>query len=610
MIMNTDQYNTQYNVGSHDETLMSSAIAGVEYKWTDRIVPYKFSEKYQLNDRQTQIVKSAVDHMNQQLQGCVTIRPAHSTDTNVVVVNGPRNGGKCNSFVGRQNLDNRTEVINGQRLQEINFGRDDGPGRTCYTQRTVIHEFLHTLGFYHEQSRPDRDDYVEIRHQNIRPNSAHNFIKRHDSLTFNVPYDGRSIMHYRHNAFAKRGAVTIHSKTDVWIDEELGKSEELTTWDIMKVQEMYDCDKTISHLKLMQNGVGIVTRVLVKIVGEKFKEVKNLIKDMDETISGILSKLVKIERIDIEMRDTYRADYWKMKSELESSRDTLKELAFSTITSVRDIKFLMEHWSDHDPELAAYTLKKGIYMLTKLLDVSEQYLDEAQQKYRNAIIFMESESSLPFQIDDAEKQLAELRKETRENNILIPGKKTATTILTVGGAAVMASFIASVILDAVGCLGACTAIVGTTVGAAGAGTTLIVNGIEITEMKKNVEIVERKIRNIKRDLSGLKKNFEETKALLKVEKDAITRWKAATADMQDKVEIYPLEELTKWAPARRQFTLGLDDLSSAAEAFLDISGTDKAKLGNSQQASVAQGQVQSGAVTERLEDRATNRKPK
>ncbi|KAB7502400.1 Zinc metalloproteinase nas-15 [Armadillidium nasatum] len=47
--------------------------------------------------------------------------------------------------------------------QEINFGS------WCFQQfGVVLHELYHCLGFYHEQSRPDRDDYVEIVWDNIK----------------------------------------------------------------------------------------------------------------------------------------------------------------------------------------------------------------------------------------------------------------------------------------------------------------------------------------------------------------------------------------------------------------------------------------------------------
>lgn len=45
-------------------------------------------------------------------------------------------------------------------------------GANCDRLGTVEHEFLHALGFWHEQSRADRDDYVDIVWDQIEPGNA------------------------------------------------------------------------------------------------------------------------------------------------------------------------------------------------------------------------------------------------------------------------------------------------------------------------------------------------------------------------------------------------------------------------------------------------------
>lgn len=59
----------------------------------------------------------------------------------------------CYSYVGRQK---------NEKYQYLSLGFG------CVTIGIIQHEFMHALGFFHEQSRPDRDDYVTIYYENIQ----------------------------------------------------------------------------------------------------------------------------------------------------------------------------------------------------------------------------------------------------------------------------------------------------------------------------------------------------------------------------------------------------------------------------------------------------------
>ena len=48
------------------------------------------------------------------------------------------------------------------------------------TTGTVIHELLHVLGAFHEQSRPDRDQYIRVEWNNIQSGKARQFWKNQD----------------------------------------------------------------------------------------------------------------------------------------------------------------------------------------------------------------------------------------------------------------------------------------------------------------------------------------------------------------------------------------------------------------------------------------------
>ncbi|KAB7498760.1 Zinc metalloproteinase nas-15 [Armadillidium nasatum] len=78
-----------------------------------------------------------------------------------------------------------------------------------------MHELMHSTGFWHEHSRGDRDDYIEVIWTNIRTGMKNNFDKYDWSTiqSLGVEYDLGSIMHYGPYAFAKdRSKPTIIPK--------------------------------------------------------------------------------------------------------------------------------------------------------------------------------------------------------------------------------------------------------------------------------------------------------------------------------------------------------------------------------------------------------------
>lgn len=103
--------------------------------------------------------------------------------------------------------------------QEVNLALND-PEVGCFRIGTIIHEFLHTLGFYHMQSATERDDYVKIAYEHILSGLEHNFEKYPADLISNygVDYDVLSVMHYPGYGFTKNGYATIipHVRTKMF----------------------------------------------------------------------------------------------------------------------------------------------------------------------------------------------------------------------------------------------------------------------------------------------------------------------------------------------------------------------------------------------------------
>ena len=153
--------------------------------------------------------------------------------TNVASSQRPRDyiffikGRGCYSKVGRQG---------GRQVISIGTG--------CEHVGVVVHEIGHAIGFWHEQSRADRDDYVQIHWHNILPAMRFNFEKYSASRIndLGVGYDYESVMHYGAKAFSKNGKSTISIKQGKNTNNvNLGQRYGLSDKDKQQAKLLYNC---------------------------------------------------------------------------------------------------------------------------------------------------------------------------------------------------------------------------------------------------------------------------------------------------------------------------------------------------------------------------------
>ena len=146
-------------------------------------------------------------------------------------------GGGCWSYVGR--------VSSGGQSLSI--------GKGCAYLGTVVHELGHAIGFWHEQSRRDRDSYISVLEDNIISSNINNFRMASSESSLGVQYDIGSIMHYSGFAFTKNGLPTIVTN-DLRLNGLLGNREGLSHRDKQLANLMYSCDASCVCPPICRNG--------------------------------------------------------------------------------------------------------------------------------------------------------------------------------------------------------------------------------------------------------------------------------------------------------------------------------------------------------------------
>jgi len=224
----------QLGLPRHDHSIQHSVTVD-GFRWPENTLYYSFNN---VTTGVVSMVRQAVAHINENTNVTI-VEVADSSSTYHVRVQD--NDFACWSYVG-----NLEGALQNSRLQELNVVVECGFGAT-------VHEFLHALGIFHEQSREDRDDYVDIISANIIDGLEGNFEKVDDIASDVGAYDYSSIMHYGSTAFTKNGGATIIPKQP---GVTIGQRNGLSAGDINAINAMYP----------IRSGIGNPTAVPATIV--------------------------------------------------------------------------------------------------------------------------------------------------------------------------------------------------------------------------------------------------------------------------------------------------------------------------------------------------------
>ncbi|KAF4519832.1 hypothetical protein B566_EDAN006846 [Ephemera danica] len=203
-----------------------------EKLWDNQTVPYVISPLYLAEDYATILL--AIRTLN--FMTCIKFVPWDGKKKDFLLIWPIKYPKGCWSYVGK---------FGGAQI--VSLQPPDKTGPNCLGgEGRALHELMHALGIFHEQSRADRDDFVTIHTDNIIPQFRNNFQKQSlENTTYAFEYDYDSIMHYGKYFFsAGKGRPTISPKKG---KARLGQRRGLSKTDCLKLNDLYGClDKSVA----------------------------------------------------------------------------------------------------------------------------------------------------------------------------------------------------------------------------------------------------------------------------------------------------------------------------------------------------------------------------
>ncbi|XP_050312817.1 tolloid-like protein 1 [Anthonomus grandis grandis] len=214
---------------ANDQLLRRStraATARKERVWDYGVIPYEIDGNF--SGLHKALFKQAMRHWENFT--CVKFVERDRDEHQNYIIFTERPCGCC-SFVGKRG----------------NGGQAISIGKNCDKFGIVVHELGHVVGFWHEHTRPDRDNHVNIIRENIMSGQEYNFNKLNEDEvnSLGLTYDYDSIMHYARNTFSKGTFLDTIQPVDMPGRKrpEIGQRVRLSEGDIAQTNLLYKCPK-------------------------------------------------------------------------------------------------------------------------------------------------------------------------------------------------------------------------------------------------------------------------------------------------------------------------------------------------------------------------------
>lgn len=209
-----------------------AALIGLTFTniWDESNIPYTFHSSFSASNKE--IVLKAISHWNS-YSGTTTytLVPRTNQKDYIEFISGEGNSSHVGRKGGKQNI---TLYKNG------------------FSTGTAIHEIGHAIGLYHEQSKENRNNFINVYFGNIEKGKEHNFERQEVNCAQFDNFDFGSIMLYGSYDFSANGQPTMTKKSDnsVWTAQRSALSSD----DVNIIPKMIELSVIATYYYILSGG--------------------------------------------------------------------------------------------------------------------------------------------------------------------------------------------------------------------------------------------------------------------------------------------------------------------------------------------------------------------